>query len=251
MSADTPSSLVFYNDNDAFCAQWLRNLGDAGLLPVGFVDERSIIDIEPSDLAGYEQCHFFAGIGGWPYALSLAGWRGPVWTGSCPCQPLSSAAHGRNRRQDAKEHLWPTWFRLIAECRPRTIFGEQVALAGDWFDGVCDDLEELGYAVGASVLPACGIGFDHTRSRLFFVAHTDSYRQPSRAFNGEMAQLPEHHSVAGTVAHSHGVSNSMGRLRAYGNAIVPQVAAQFVSAFIEIAGKSEERASAQGGRIAT
>jgi len=58
MSEDTPSSLVFYNDNDAFCAQWLRNLGNAGLLPVGYVDERSIIDIEPSDLAGYQQCHF-------------------------------------------------------------------------------------------------------------------------------------------------------------------------------------------------
>jgi hypothetical protein len=26
-----------------------------------------------ADLAGYVQCHFFAGIGGWSYALRLAG----------------------------------------------------------------------------------------------------------------------------------------------------------------------------------
>src|SRR5215831_7704769 len=123
--ADTPSSLVFYNDNDAFCAQWLRNLGDAGLLPVGFVDERSIADIEPSDLAGYDECHFFAGIGGWPYALRLAGWRGEVWTASCPCQPLSSAGRGLGHADS--RHLWPAFYALIAQCRPPTIFGEQVA----------------------------------------------------------------------------------------------------------------------------
>jgi DNA (cytosine-5)-methyltransferase 1 len=32
---------------------------------------------------------------------------------------------------------------------------------------------------------------------------------------------------------AHGVSNRVGRLRAYGNAIVPQVAAEVIRAFVE------------------
>lgn len=64
----------FYNDNDRFNCAWLRELIKAGLIAPGVVDERSICDIKPEELAGYEQCHFFAGIGGWSLALRLAGW---------------------------------------------------------------------------------------------------------------------------------------------------------------------------------
>ena len=83
----------YYNEFDKHAAQWLRNLIDAGLIPAGHVDERSITEVQPSDLDGYTQCHFFAGIGGWPLALQLAGWPATrsVWTGSCPCQPYSAA----------------------------------------------------------------------------------------------------------------------------------------------------------------
>ena len=84
---------AYYNEIDSYAAQWLRNLVAAGHIADGDVDERSIVDVRADDLAGIRQCHFFAGIGGWPYALALAGWPDDreVWTGSCPCQPLSSA----------------------------------------------------------------------------------------------------------------------------------------------------------------
>lgn len=52
---------VFYNEIDPFAAQWLRNLIQAGHLPDGEVDERSIVDVSPDDLKGFRQCHFFAG----------------------------------------------------------------------------------------------------------------------------------------------------------------------------------------------
>ena len=118
---------VYYNEIDKYAAQWLRNLIAAGHLPAGDVDERSIVDVRPADLKGYTQCHFFAGIGGWSYALRLAGWGDgrPVWTGSCPCQPFSVAGSGK-ARSDAR-HLWPAWFRLIKAVQPAIIFGEQVA----------------------------------------------------------------------------------------------------------------------------
>lgn len=81
----------YYSDNDVFCAAMLQNLVDAKLLPYGHVDCRSILDVTPADLRGYTSCHFFAGIGGWPLALRIAGWpeERPVWTASCPCQPWS------------------------------------------------------------------------------------------------------------------------------------------------------------------
>ena len=65
---------AYYNEHDPYAAQWLRNLIAAGHIAPGDVDERSIEDVRPDDLIPYTQCHFFAGIGGWSYALRLAGW---------------------------------------------------------------------------------------------------------------------------------------------------------------------------------
>lgn len=67
-------SIAYYNDNDPICCEWLQNLIDTGLLPPGDVDDRSIADVTPDHLHKYTQCHFFAGVGGWPLALHLAGW---------------------------------------------------------------------------------------------------------------------------------------------------------------------------------
>jgi len=164
----------YYNEFDSATAAWLRELIKAGHLPAGDVDERSIEDVLPGDLAGYTQCHFFAGIGGWPLALALAGWPAdrPVWTGSCPCQPFSAA--GKGAGFDDQRHLWPAWFHLIRECRPAAIFGEQVAskAAEPWIDLVHADLEGVGYAFGCVPFPAAGVGAPHIRDRTYWVADT-------------------------------------------------------------------------------
>ena len=162
-------SKSYYNENDRFAAAWLRELIDEGLIPEGEVDERSITDIRGSDLVGFTQCHFFAGIGGWSYALQLAGWPEdrPVWTGSCPCQPLSSA--GQRKGHEDERHLWPAFYELIAERRPPTIFGEQVASKDgrEWLCGIRTDLEDARYAVGAADLCAAGAGAPHIRQRIW------------------------------------------------------------------------------------
>ncbi len=161
----------YYNENDKQLVEWLENLIKAGLLPKGDVDGRSIADVRGSDLKGYTQCHFFAGIGGWPLALELAGWptTRPVWTGSCPCQPFSNA--GRQTGTDDPRHLWPQFQRLINECKPPTIIGEQVASKSGraWLAGVRSDLERLDYGVGAADLCGASIGSPHIRQRLYWV----------------------------------------------------------------------------------
>lgn len=161
---------AYYNEIDPHAAQWLRNLIDMGLIAFGDVDERDIRDITPNELRGYTQCHFFAGIGVWSYALRLAGWpdERPVWTGSPPCQPFSAA--GRRAGVADERHLWPHWHHLIRECRPEQVFGEQVASKDGlgWLDLVQSDMEGSDYACGAVDLCAAGVGAPHIRQRQFF-----------------------------------------------------------------------------------
>lgn len=210
---------AYYNEYDPYAAQWLRNLIEEGLIAYGDVDERSINDVKPRELKGYTQCHFFAGLGGWSYALRLAGWPDDreVWTGSCPCQPFSVA--GARKGFDDPRHLWPTWQRLVKKRKPSVVFGEQVARAPDWLNLVRSDLETMGYAVGAIPLEAASAGADHFRDRYWFVANDTlgttnkgfsqtNVRKVSRSFDSDYGRDLAH-------GHGHGLEVSV---RERGNA---------------------------------
>ncbi|HDR9165773.1 TPA: DNA cytosine methyltransferase [Burkholderia vietnamiensis] len=174
---------AYYNEHDPYAAQWLRNLIAAGHIAPGDVDERSIEDVRPDDLRAYDQCHFFAGIGVWSHALRRAGWPDDrsVWTGSCPCQPFSSA--GKGAGFDDERHLWPAWYWLIGECRPAVIFGEQVASSAvePWIDLVHADMEALDHAFGCEPFPAAGVGTPGIRDRAFWMAYANSMRSRRNA----------------------------------------------------------------------
>lgn len=174
----------YYNEIDAGAAQWLRNLIERGLIPSGHVDQRSIKEVQADDLKGFTQCHFFAGIAGWSLALEIAGWSEDVavWTGSCPCQPFSLAGSQKGFADD--RHLWPEWFRLIRQCRPAIVFGEQVASAAEWLRLVRSDLEAVGYSVGAMPIEAASGNADQLRDRFWFVAHDDEQQPGTRLQRG-------------------------------------------------------------------
>jgi DNA (cytosine-5)-methyltransferase 1 len=286
---------AYYNEHDKHAAAWLRELIRNGLIADGEVDERSIVDVRADDLRGFVQCHFFAGIGGWSYALRLAGWPDDreCWTGSCPCQPFSVA--GKGEGADDPRHLWPAWFPLIRERRPATVHGEQTSSKDGryWLDLVLADLEGIDYAIGAFDLPAAGVGAPHCRQRLWFVADAIGERGATRAtgtggrrgvsdINGHRStqeqrrELVEHRAGrevgvsdadrgrrgqfdAAALATragqhtrpsdasgvfwrvescpepvAHGIPVRVGRLRGYGNAIVPQVAAEVIAAYMDV-----------------
>jgi len=279
----------YYNENDEKAADWLESLIKRQLIPAGDVDRRSIEDVLPDDLRKYTQCHFFAGIGGWSRALELAGWPedNPIWTGSCPCQPFSAAGKGKGVTDE--RHLWPAFHWLIQQCRPKFVFGEQVAgKAGEsWFDVVSNDLAHQDYTSGFAVLAACSIGAPHIRKRLYWVAHSDSKptwgdsggihskegkcegtrrenggesnrlgndcknvgladansarlqgwgkrgNSANKLFTweGSLAQCRDGKArpfKPGVLPMANGVSGRVELIKGYGNAIVPQVAAEFV-----------------------
>ncbi|PHM29104.1 DNA cytosine methyltransferase [Xenorhabdus budapestensis] len=257
---------AYYNEIDPYAAQWLRNLIAAGHIAPGDVDERSIEDVKPDDLRNYTQCHFFAGIGVWSFALRNAGWPDdkPVWTGSCPCQPFSAAGKGAGFTDE--RHLWPAFFHLIEQYRPRVVFGEQVASRDGlaWFDLVHTDLEGTNYSVGATDICAAGIGAPHIRQRLYWVGHANNQMPQGLRRYGEIVhqegwQDSKRYALSSNVAthvwnewkpnqgadekirivppnygkEINGTSNRVGRLRAYGNAIVAPVAEEFIKAYMQ------------------
>ena len=175
----------YYNEFDPKAAAWLRELIGAGLIPDGHVDERSILEVEPKDLDDYTQHHFFAGISGWSYALRLAGWPEdkPVWTASLPCQPFSTAGKGLGKQDE--RHLLPHFLELVKQCRPSTLFGEQVsaAIKHGWLDDLYAEMEACNYSVGSAIIGAHSIGAAHIRQRLYWVAdngRTGCKEQPSK-----------------------------------------------------------------------
>ncbi len=248
-------SLAYYNDNDLFVVKWLRKLSLSGEITYGQVDKRSITEIQPKELASYKRVHLFAGIGGWDYALQLAGWPEelPVWTGSCPCQPFSVA--GKRKGINDKRHLWPEFYRLIKKQHPTIVFGEQVSGKDSrkWFRQVKFDLEELGYRVAIADLCAASVGAGHQRHRLYWVADTFGAgckglvqkRESLRLFQGKASTQRNNRIIPSgifdipdpdDISASNGLSKKMGILHAYGNSIVPQVAAVFIRSYMDVVG---------------
>lgn len=165
----------YYNDSCPQKVAWLRQLIADGLIPDGIVDDRSICDVVESDLRGFTQWHFFAGLGGWSLALEIAKWPAnkPVATASCPCQPFSQT--GKRLAHADPRHLWPEFYRLLKSARFPVCFGEQVSSKDGevWLAGIRSDLETAGYESGDSDLCAASVQAPQKRQRLFWVAYAN------------------------------------------------------------------------------
>lgn len=230
---------AYYNEIDAYNAAWLRNLIAAGLIPDGDVDERSIADVQPDDLVGYGQCHFFAGIGGGAYACRLAGWPDDrvIWTGGPPCQPFSTASAGKRGGLEDDRHLWPEMRRLVAARKPRRLLLENVVgFASMALEQMVSDLEALGYEVPPpGRIPSAAVGRDHIRPRYWIPAYADGNGEHGRPVDAEVAELPRSDRLSGGMVPQDGIPADVAGVRsrilaAFGNSWDPGVAAEVIRA---------------------
>ena len=188
-----------------------------------------------------------------------------ILTGGFPCQPFSHA--GRRKGTADDRYQWPNMFRVIQNVKPDWVIAENVRGLVTWNDGmvleqVCVDLESEGYEVQPFIIPACAVNAPHRRDRVWIIAHTEDKRNRAgfREIQGEDGEVSERNNnskpcypdwrrdwrkVAIATCNARmddgfsrkvdGVSYSFakwrnGSIKAYGNAIVPQVAMEIFRA---------------------
>jgi DNA (cytosine-5)-methyltransferase 1 len=169
--------------------------------------------------------------------------RADVICGGFPCQDISEA--GKRAGLDGERSgLWREYYRLICEIRPRFVIVENVAaLVRRGLQTVLGDLATAGYDAEWRLLGADAIGATQHRERLWLLAYPNNsgfqgpvwawqpdtswpqrspaYREPLRSDCGFWPPGP------GEVIHvprmADGPANRAHRLRALGNAVVPQI----------------------------
>lgn len=171
-------------------------------------------------------------------------------TAGYPCQGESKLGHRRGKEDD--RWLWPQAFRVIRQSGPDWFIGENVAnhyRLG--LDQVLTDLESEGYTARPFGVPACSVGADHERERIWIVAHNNSKRVegcspqsllwesgiPWYEDGGGSPDLRDRSYMSGRnlCRRSTGISQ---RVDALGNSIVPQVARVIMTAIKHIEERS-------------
>lgn len=173
-----------------------------------------------------------------------------VICGGFPCQDISLAGKQGGIRAE-RSGLWFEYARLIGEVRPRFVIVENVAaLLDNGMGDVLGSLSSLGYDAEWDVIPASAVGGLHRRERLWLTAYpnTNSVRpqrvrpSASRAWcKQQFERLVQDTARVSLPAGrsggiSDGASNRAHRLKALGNAVVPQV--------VEIIGRAIMQAEA-------
>ena len=160
-----------------------------------------------------------------------------IISGGFPCQPFSVA--GKRRGKEDDRYLWPEMLRVIEELRPSWVVGENVAgIVRMALDNVLSDLESQGYTARTFVLPAAGVGAMHRRYRTAIVAYTDCIRVERRGKKQILGEpcipfrqisKPFQEAERGYDTYQsrlcrslYGISQGVDRVRALGNAVVPQ-----------------------------
>jgi DNA (cytosine-5)-methyltransferase 1 len=158
-----------------------------------------------------------------------------VICGGFPCQDISIAGKGAGI-EGKRSGLWREFARLIGEIRPRYAFIENVtALRTRGLARILCDLAAFGYDAEWHCLPASAIGAPHRRDRIYIVANASCARL-SLSEQGPILSAGRWEEGRATAKCSWGASEPalgrvaygvpcrVDRLKALGNAIVPQVA---------------------------
>lgn len=160
-----------------------------------------------------------------------------VLCGGFPCQDLSNNHTSRARAglNGQRSGLWSEFRRIIEELQPRAVVIENVAAWRRWLPTVRRDLHSIGYSSLSLRVCAADVAAPHKRARVFVVAYPHNESEPASAVHGQVVELSESASACwqdwgepypGALGVADGVSKRLDRqrLKALGNAVVPQCA---------------------------
>jgi DNA (cytosine-5)-methyltransferase 1 len=151
--------------------------------------------------------------------------------GGFPCQDISTVGSGAGI-EGPRSGLWKEYARIIGEVRPRYVLVENVAaLLGRGLGRVLGDLAALGYDAEWHCISASHVGANHLRDRVWIAANPIGDGLQGRKHKGPIlgeAALVEasnwqHLPATGGYRSRHGLPNYVDRIRALGNAVVPQI----------------------------
>jgi DNA (cytosine-5)-methyltransferase 1 len=167
-------------------------------------------------------------------------WPIDVICGGFPCQPFSSASRGRKRGTDDDRFLWPEMLRLIREIKPRWVIGENVThIDGLALEQVVSDLEACGYETAPPLeIPACAVGHDHRRSRIWIVGNSNGNGEPISAIHAEASGVQGDRPKPRRSRAPYGLSRGMDAYRreAIGNAVTPEIPEAIGNAIMQAEG---------------
>jgi len=109
-----------------------------------------------------------------------------IVAGGFPCQAVSQA--GLQKATEDDRWLWDEMLRIIQDCKPRWVIGENVVgliniNQGILFEQVQTDLEKEGYSVQSVVIPAASKNAPHRRDRVWIIAHSNINSQSNESVN--------------------------------------------------------------------
>ena len=216
--ADKRFNTIAFAENDPFCQKVLKkNFGDTRI----FNDIREVTIDQPVFLV----------------------------CGGFPCQGFSVA--GRQRGTNDDRYLWGEMFDIIKQTKPRWVIAENVrgivtTQDGLAFNIVHSDLESEGYEVQAFNIPAISKGAWHRRERIWFIANSNELGTQVSAQRQltsiELLGSESKENWWQTQSKLCGVPNGISygldkdrakRIKALGNAIVPQIVETIGKAIIE------------------
>jgi len=179
-----------------------------------------------------------------------------IITGGVPCQPASQAGKRQGNKDD--RWLWKDAFRITREIMPtwcifENVYGLLTLDEGLAFENLLLELESIGYETQAFIISACSVNAPHQRERVWIVAN--NYRQglqrpaqekqrglqsPFEKYawspvNGIFTEKKTGREIKPTLGRDiPRLPRRVDRIKALGNAIVPQVAYEIFKSIIEI-----------------
>jgi DNA (cytosine-5)-methyltransferase 1 len=161
-----------------------------------------------------------------------------VICGGFPCQDISVAGKGAGLGGERSE-LWFEYFRIIREVGAAYVIIENVSqLRNKGLSTVLQNLSEIGYDAEWHCITAASVGAPHRRDRIWVVAYPSSrgQKEPENKSKRVFKSSNDWRILSDSIPRSgwipdksewigdnNGVSDQLHRLKALGNAVVPQI----------------------------